>query len=370
MSASIQAHSFLVQCLASDLRDAGSSYIRNAIRSDSLDWEYVVFHANRYQVVPLLWLILEKSGMTELLPADLRRYLSGFYLMNRQRNANLRVQLERVVDLLNELGVCPVLLKGAVHLVSRSYDDPGARIMTDLDILVPDKDLDPSVAALKSIGYREDSEFLSKNPGHHHWAPLFREGEYAAVEIHTRLLSDRSADVMREDNVRDHLEVANLPEKCACTLSLENHILHTFIHSEITDRGYACGRVPLRALHESAAMVMASSRGIDWSALERSLNTARARKIFRAYLYLLSTYLGIRVPVNLIRRPENWIHYLRLEANVRWDTVRKIDRRLQGYTEWEIRRRYLKGGVSRTIFGGRIKYTFKLLSAIWRPFSA
>lgn len=71
----------------------------------------------------------------------------------RLRDARLRVVLEEVLGALASTGVLPVALKGPI-LADRLYPDPALRASSDLDLLVPEAELDRSAEALLSLGFR------------------------------------------------------------------------------------------------------------------------------------------------------------------------------------------------------------------------
>ena len=48
-------------------------------------------------------------------------------------------KLDEVKDALNAIGIEPVLLKGAAHLVGGVYPAPSLRVVGDLDVLVPEE---------------------------------------------------------------------------------------------------------------------------------------------------------------------------------------------------------------------------------------
>ena len=94
---------------------------------------------------------MEKKGMTEELPEELHTYLDDLHQLNRERNAQLQAQLLEAVQQLNSIDITPVLLKGAMHLVTDMYGDSGARIMSDVDLLVPREDTERCMAALQEL---------------------------------------------------------------------------------------------------------------------------------------------------------------------------------------------------------------------------
>jgi hypothetical protein len=144
--------------------------------------------AGRHCITPMLATAIG-GALRQRLPADFARYLEFIRDQNRRRNQALRAQLGEIVRALNEIGIEPLLLKGATRLVDGLYRDPGWRFMRDLDLLVPIGRRADAVARLAAAGFDYTRDPASWPEGHKHLAPLGRDGDPAVVELHGELLS-------------------------------------------------------------------------------------------------------------------------------------------------------------------------------------
>ena len=156
MNPQIAALQFITRCLADDARPESISALRTAIHSGQLSWKAVVSLANNHLLTPAMWVLLTKKNLTDKLPDELRDYLRELHQLSKERNAQLRAQLLEAVRQLNRIDIAPVLLKGAMHLVTDVYGDPGARIMSDIDLLVPGENIEDCLTALHGLGYEAD----------------------------------------------------------------------------------------------------------------------------------------------------------------------------------------------------------------------
>jgi hypothetical protein len=99
------------------------------------------------------------------------------------RNQRIKRQILSIIRSLNLIGIYPLLLKGSISLFVDTYDDPGARYIGDLDILVPPDCAEDGWNTLRTIGYSPlEIDFDYSN--HHHLRPLYLPTEVARVEIH------------------------------------------------------------------------------------------------------------------------------------------------------------------------------------------
>lgn len=87
---------------------------------------------------------------------------------NRVRMERLAPEAARVLDLLAAAGVEPVVLKG-MHTAYAHFPEPGARPLSDLDLLVDPRDLAAAEEALRAGGLRRRARLLRPYRGS--WAP-------------------------------------------------------------------------------------------------------------------------------------------------------------------------------------------------------
>ena len=155
--------------------------------------------AGRHCVTPMLAACIGDPELRQRLPEDFALYLEFVQTENGRRNQALRLQLREVAGCLNEIGIEPVLLKGAIRLVDGLYPNPGWRFMRDLDLLVPRDRLSDAAAHLASLGYSFTLDAAQLPPQHRHLPPLGRDDDAAVVEIHSDLLPQRPVFCGAED---------------------------------------------------------------------------------------------------------------------------------------------------------------------------
>jgi len=123
--------------LAPALTDEQKAELRNVLQSGIATWEQLLSLANIHECTPLWYVRLRQHVLLDIVPADLLEYLAKLHSANKERNAKLKQELVRVVSILSQKDIPVLPLKGAATFVDDLYDDPGARIMRDLDILIP-----------------------------------------------------------------------------------------------------------------------------------------------------------------------------------------------------------------------------------------
>ena len=341
MNPQIAALQFISRCLSDDGRPESIAALRTAIHSEQMPWEAVVSLANNHLLTPAMWVVLTKKNLTDELPDELRDYLRELHQLSKERNAQLRVQLLEAVRQLNRIDITPVLLKGAMHLVTDVYGDTGARIMTDIDLLVPREKIDECLPALHGLGYEAEEDIHNDyHEDHHHCAPLFRPGDYGSLEIHRSLTESPYADILpTEIGLADAqpLEFQGLSMK---VLSPTHRLLHNILHSQLVDHNHADGIIPLRSLHEVITERSANQERVNWSMIQTQMKRHNRGKVLRAYLYMAHKLFGMSFPEGMKKTLSSRLYYQRCCAQLSWQWANEWGLRLGRYSADTMHRRY------------------------------
>ncbi len=151
------------------------------------DWEACFTTAVNLFVAPLFYRRLVERKLDAQVPADVLEALQAVYLLNQQRNLQLKEILEESLAILNEGGVTPVLLKGS-HALPGLLPYSDCRMMGDIDLLVFPEEIEKSRELLLARGYYHENNDLklALQPEEVHIEPLFHPSGYAYLELHRR----------------------------------------------------------------------------------------------------------------------------------------------------------------------------------------
>ena len=297
MNASLQSFLVLCQFLAVNQGPETIERIRHEIKIDAVDWESIVKIANQQLVSPALWVSLMNKGLDEDLPDELKCYLSGLHNLNLQRNILIKQQAEEIIRSLNEIGIEPILLKGAALLFTNAFTDSGTRILADLDIMVLEADVEKSWKILSALGYRTHEPDAPVDTWAHHQPPMLRDGEPAATELHTQLFSRYDGKmVLTAADCFEEAVTIKTKSLCFKILSPTHFIIHNIVHSEVHHRHFYSGIISLRMLLDLAVMSDVQPNAIDWKSIDDKMEEYGIRHIYRSYIHVAATLLDVSVP--------------------------------------------------------------------------
>jgi putative nucleotidyltransferase-like protein len=201
-----------------------------ALAASTPDWDAILKSASEHSLAPVFCRNLEAAAK-EALPPAWRRRFSEEFLRNSCCNLALTAELFRVLEALEGHGVSATPYKGPV-LAAQAYGDAAMRQFSDLDIIVPQRQIVAAHIALTALGFRsaipglQPSASLRQIPGQY----AYRKDPETMVELHTEFTLryfPRRLDVQALCERRQSVQVAGRP---VLTFSAEDTLLLLCVH--------------------------------------------------------------------------------------------------------------------------------------------
>jgi Uncharacterised nucleotidyltransferase len=290
-SLSFNAEDSLCLLLARGQLTSDEQFRARELLSSPVDWSQVLEKAYVHEVYPLVYSNLRELGFSGV-PDAIRTELKCAYLANAIRNQLLSQELAHLLRQLSGARIPAIPLKG-VSLAQSLYGDPGNRVSTDIDLLVPPPGLDRAIEIIRAAGYPDafDDPFFRKldlRYGRHYAFRRDHIGCSTNVELHWRLIQHSSQD---QDAVAALWAEAQ-PTRCfgapAHRLSPEWEFLYLAIHA--ADHGWQ-GLKWLLDLHH-----LSITRPPDWHRVKKKAEQFRIERVVRHTLIICSRLLGTPLP--------------------------------------------------------------------------
>jgi hypothetical protein len=241
------------------------------------------------QLLPLVYRNLTRHGIDD---PELPR-LKGIYRFAWSRNQLLFRTGATAIEVLRAAGIQTIVLKGAALSVL-SYRDPGARQMTDFDLLVPRARAMDAIAALREAGLRPHEAFAEpeRRVSVHHSTSFVDEREHE-LDLHWYALFQSSP----EDEwwrASIPIEIAGTPSRALCPA---DQLLQVCAHgAHWTPAG------SMRWVADSLVLIRDSASGIDWDRVgEQAIRRRLTPTILDALAYLRRSF-DAEVPPQLLDR--------------------------------------------------------------------
>jgi hypothetical protein len=144
---------------------------------DAATWEATLVEARAHRVDPLLGYMLRRRGLDLQVPSRARTALMDAYRQTLMANTVLLQNLGRLLSLLDEAGVRPILFKG-ILLADVYYPDLGTRAMGDVDLLIQPAEFPPVARAFAAMGFAQEGVWGSSG------AVYFRNSLGVSFDVH------------------------------------------------------------------------------------------------------------------------------------------------------------------------------------------
>lgn len=183
-----------------------------------------------------------KSGK----PMSTRTRLGQIRQIHEERRSAQTSALKAILRELNDQGIEPLLVKGAVSLLTGK---PSWRFQRDLDFAIHPDEVERTSDVLKRLGFRILKEM---GQSHHHLDSMFHDDLGVAVEPHLRINGPRAARAVRGLPMMSSAIHAEVDGYKVRMLRPEYALLHGLVHHHFENRGGIYGLIGLKGLLEFA----------------------------------------------------------------------------------------------------------------------
>jgi hypothetical protein len=260
------------------------SKVAHLIRNGGIYWENFVRICSEHLVTPAIYTAFRKHGILTMVPEELSGYLEDIYKLNLKRNIEILAQIKEIGKLLSASGIAAVFLKGAGNLIDNIYDNPGDRILGDIDFLVAEKDYLASVNILREVGYMPPEQYFGNIKEMKHFPRLSNPNKVASVEVHRLPVTEKYVKWFNSDMIFNECYPVSQFHGCSA-MSDKHKVILNFIHGQLVNKGHVSGVVSLRDANDIRLL----SKRTD---LNSVLPFVKAKRKAVAYFSLVSNIIG------------------------------------------------------------------------------
>lgn len=298
--------------------DGDRLVLKNAIIRNEIRWESLVYLANINLCTPLWYVRLRQDDLLGCLPLELKEYLAAIYQINLERNLAFIEELRNLLSQFERKGIPIILLKGAATFCDELYEDAGARVMEDIDLLVDPENTGPAMAVLGEAGYKEIIdpgmvfEGLPTDSRHHHLHPHIKPGTTLKVEVHYKVIKGQSGDLFLNGRPWKNIAAAELGKIKTRVLNPTFRVMHNTAHAMIPGCEFIRGYVSLLQMAEFSYLAKRYKQDISWDLWQQSGVRTGLGTEFYTYLLLAHRLFNMPYPRELIKPGRAGIHAARI----------------------------------------------------------
>ena len=228
----------------------------------SISWEAAVQLATDHLVAPAIGARIEKYGLENSLPDAVTDYFALMLRLNNIRSGQIKNEMLELARHLNRDGIVPLLIKGGAHLMSGLYDQPGERILSDVDILVRPDRIEDCLASMREAGYHV---LYDDHPFAHSVGSVTRPDLSISIDLHREVIPYDFRQILSTDEViSDAIGI----ECEGARIEIPSPTHQTFLniaHAQLSDKQYAFAHISLRTLYDFHRLRDVYRDQIDWA---------------------------------------------------------------------------------------------------------
>ena len=270
-------------------------------------WESLLALAAEHRLLPALWSRLRQRGVQPL-PDVLREdergrprpfaVLQDAYDENAARVADLRAQGEELLGALAAGGVDTIPVKGLHWLLAGWLRDPAARVMVDIDLVVPANRAATAVAIAADVG---DQPVVIDDPegmADHEVITMMAPGRRGSVELQIAPLVRRYDAVLPVDELRAGAITIDVCGRAQRVPNPTQAMTLTIAHAQLQDECHRLLEIPLRALFDVAVVVTAGTALVDWDEVTHHFAGAGYARALAGFAVASDELLGVTLPLS------------------------------------------------------------------------
>ncbi|MES9886612.1 MAG: nucleotidyltransferase family protein [Candidatus Sedimenticola sp. 6PFRAG1] len=274
--------------------------LHSILSAPDFPWEAFIESASKRLVTPALHNALGSKGLLSEIPSDVTDYLEAAQYLNRERNQELLGDLQRIAEELNSQGITPVALKGGASLAENLYPDPGMRVLSDLDILIPRERLESCIEILQNLDFQIQPGFRDELSDYcHHYYPLAKTDGVTVIELHLEMIYEGCQEMLPLTLLKGNTRTITWQNSQIAVLSPTLRLLHNILHTHIADKNFYFSLVNLRQLYEFGMIVQNAGADLDWSLIFNRFRNGTSLQVLEHYMLLGNALLNIPIPLEV-----------------------------------------------------------------------
>jgi hypothetical protein len=287
-------------CLIIDEYPEITESIKDKFISGEVDLFEFIHLCSDHLVLPAIYRNLQNAGLMEHFPSDFADHLNDIYQLNLKRNKDIIQQIDAINNQLNTENTELIFLKGTANLLDNVYSDPGDRMIGDIDFLVKEQDYLKTANLLMRLGYKHSSKIYWDINTAKDYPRLFKKDVPADIEIHRMPVDVKYSGQFNTELLFQNKKIIE-GRKNSFVCSDEHKLIHTFIHSQLSNKGCQYNIVSIRDLYDAYLL----SKKVDIESVLSKVEEKKKARIFFEYTsYLFNP--GINDKTSTIKIPNKY----------------------------------------------------------------
>ncbi|MBA6153434.1 nucleotidyltransferase family protein [Gelidibacter maritimus] len=276
----------------------------------SIDWDQVVVIGSKHLMLPALYCRLKAKKLIALIPEDLSVYLKEISHINRGRNEVLLTEAREISEIFKKENIDHVFIKGIALIAGHSFKDPAERMLTDIDVLVAENQLQNAFDLLTKYGYTETVTGIIERINHRHLPRQVSPQKFGAIELHSEILRHEHRHLIVNEQVLKNKRIVN----GICIPSIEDAIKISILAFQINDKAQRYVYFAFKPIYDCLAINLTNKPVV--------IENLSGQKHSQSFLAIASVFFKEMTPIKSSNYSKLLRHYFTL--SLRYPILRKV----------------------------------------------
>ena len=262
--------------------------------TETFDWENFFKLAQKNNVIPFIYNQLKPPAKQFGIDQQYMTYMKNIVIYKSSDQLRMNMRLNQIIDALEAEKIEYYVLKGAI--LAELYPHPDYRYSCDIDIHIDKSQLEKSMKAFESIGFRYEPDHDSVSDY------KFRTPENHVVELHIQLFSEfyqKHKNIFDNIDIRSekHVMYQNIYGREIRTLSQNEFLIYLLCH--VTKHFISSG-INIRYLMDISIYINKYRDILDFKYILNILDRLKIKTCVLNFFYICINYLGMNeIPVEI-----------------------------------------------------------------------
>jgi len=260
--------------------------LKNHVETNIVDWEGLISFCSEHGLTSILYKYLKNRTLINLLDEKKQEKLKSYYYFTIKNNVIKQEYLNKIQKQFSESNIEILPLKGS-YLINNHYEDIGLRPMSDIDILIEEK----NIISAKNIFFKNGYTIIPARTSIEETYGLQYNLQFAKkdslIELHRNITPLYSRYRL---NIEEFWKC-----KSNSNLSLENHIIHFCVHFNFNINNRL---VRLGWLYDIVSIITKNNNKIDWKYISEFCIKNKLFKAVFPILYFLKNHYNIDIQID------------------------------------------------------------------------
>jgi len=275
------------------------------LSKSNVHWEIFLNNAIQNRLSSIVYKTFSNSNILENIPKHIFDNLQKYYYKTLSKNTVLYSYFTLFLQECYNKDIQVVALKG-IFLADNVYGDIGIRQLSDIDLLVHEKDANNCAEILIQMGFVFDnslikSDFIKSNKESKHLPMLVKDG--VGVEIHTNIIISNQKFHIPIEDFWDNTEKHNVAGIDILAFNANYLLLHICMH---LDEHFEDAKIHFIAYIDILWILETYKTTLDWNKFDKMCEQYRCTSDVYSHLYICHKYFNANISDSIKPKIESY----------------------------------------------------------------